>query len=114
MKLQYGWLLPLVLVLLSTTNVLAQQDATEDIRSKLEEIAVIDQKVMMPMRDGVRLCTDIYRPKTDEPVPIIFSRTPYNFNSWRDGEESTRTYRRAMQYRTAKNWRSSSAPRAWS
>jgi len=36
---------------------------------------------MMPMRDGIRLCTDIYRPKTDQPVPVIFSRTPYNFGS---------------------------------
>ena len=49
------------------------------------------------MRDGVRLCTDIYRPKTDQKVPVIFSRTPYNFNGWRDGEESTRTYQRAME-----------------
>ena len=30
---------------------------------KLQEIAIIDQKVMMPMRDGIRLATDIYRPK---------------------------------------------------
>ena len=30
---------------------------------KLKEIAVVDQKVMMPMRDGIRLATDIYRPK---------------------------------------------------
>lgn len=70
--------------------------AQSDIRQQLEEIAIIDQKVMMPMRDGIRLATDIYRPKTDEKVPIIFSRTPYNFNSWRDGEESTRTYQRAL------------------
>jgi len=48
------------------------------------------------MRDGVRLATDVYRPKTDEPVPIIFSKTPYNFNTWRDGEMSTRTYRAAL------------------
>jgi putative CocE/NonD family hydrolase len=53
---------------------------------KLAEIAIIDQKVMMPMRDGIRLATDIFRPKTDKPVPVIFSRTPYNFNSWGDGE----------------------------
>ena len=65
-------------------------------REKLEEIAIIDQKIMMPMRDGVRLATDIYRPKTNEKVPIIFSRTPYNFNSWGDGEERTRTYERAL------------------
>ncbi len=66
-------------------------------REKLEEIAIIDQKVMVPMRDGIRLATDIYRPKTDEKVPIIFSRTPYNFNSWGDGKERTRTYSRAYE-----------------
>ena len=64
---------------------------------KLHEIAIVDQKVMMPMRDGIRLATDIYRPKTDEKVPIIFSRTPYNFNSWGDGEQRTRTAQRAYE-----------------
>ncbi len=64
---------------------------------KLSEIAIIDQKVMMPMRDGIRLATDIYRPKTKDKVPIIFSRTPYNFNSWVDGEERTRTAERAYE-----------------
>ncbi len=63
----------------------------------LQEIAVIDQKVMMPMRDGIRLATDIYRPKGDQKVPIIFSRTPYNFNSWGDGEQRTRTAERAYE-----------------
>ncbi|MEM9325025.1 MAG: CocE/NonD family hydrolase [Bacteroidota bacterium] len=67
------------------------------IREQLEAIAIFDQKVMMPMRDGVRLATDIYRPKTDEKVPIIFSRTPYNFNGWGDGKERTRTYERAYE-----------------
>ena len=79
-----------------STAILAQSAAT-DIRSQLESIAIVDQKVMMPMRDGIRLCTDIYRPKTDQPVPVIFSRTPYNFNSWGDGEEKTRTYQRALE-----------------
>lgn len=68
-----------------------------NILQKMEEIAIIDQKVMMPMRDGVRLATDIYRPKTEEKVPIIFSRTPYNFNSWGDGEQRTRTVERAYE-----------------
>ena len=69
--------------------------AQDDILKKLEAIAVIDQKVMMPMRDGVRLATDIYRPKGDKPVPIIFSRTPYNFNSWGNGEMRTGNYQAA-------------------
>ena len=37
----------------------------------------------MPMRDGVRLATDVYRPKdASTKVPTIFVRTPYNFNYW--------------------------------
>ncbi len=83
--------------LLATTCAFAQQSAPIDYRAELEKIAVIDQKVMMPMRDGVRLCTDIYRPKTENAVPIIFSKTPYNFNSWRDGKESARSYRSALE-----------------
>ena len=71
--------------------------AQEDILNELEAIAIIDQKVMMPMRDGIRLATDIYRPKTDEKVPIIFSRTPYNFNTWRDGKQELRTAERALE-----------------
>ena len=43
--------------------------AQEDDLAALEEIAIFEQKVMMPMRDGVRLATDIYRPKTGDPVP---------------------------------------------
>jgi len=69
----------------------------KNILEQLEEIAIVDQKVMMPMRDGIRLATDIYRPKTDQPVPIIFSRTPYNFNSYRDGELVTRTLETALE-----------------
>ena len=35
--------------------------------------------VMVPMRDGVRLATDIYLPRTTaRPLPTIFWRTPYN------------------------------------
>ncbi|MDC7998300.1 CocE/NonD family hydrolase [Gilvibacter sediminis] len=84
----------LFFLLLTPHWVVAQDD---DVLKKLEEIAIIDQKVMMPMRDGVRLATDIYRPKTDQPVPIIFSRTPYNFNSWGDGKQRTRTAQRAYE-----------------
>ena len=70
---------------------------SQDIIQKMNEIAIIDQKVMMSMRDDVRLATDIYRPRTEQKVPIIFSRTPYNFNSYRDGELRTRTYERAYE-----------------
>lgn len=87
------FIVPFLVLILSFTSVCIAQ---EDIVKQLEEIAIIDQKVMMPMRDGVRLATDIYRPKTDEPVPVIFSKTPYNFNSWRDGEFRSGGMRRAL------------------
>jgi len=75
---------------------LSAQD-TAAIYRKLDSIAIIDQKVMMPMRDGVRLATDIYRPKGNAKVPIVFSRTPYNFNTWIDGKMTTRTLEDAYQ-----------------
>ena len=71
--------------------------AQDNILQELEELAIVNQKIMIPMRDGIRLATDIYRPKTDQKVPIIFSRTPYNFNSWGDGEQRTRTAKRALE-----------------
>jgi putative CocE/NonD family hydrolase len=53
------------------------------IEKELEDVAIIDRKVMVPMKDGVRVAADIYRPKdTSKKYPIIFSRTPYNFNFW--------------------------------
>jgi len=64
------------------------QDAAS-IYQKLDSIAVIDQKVMMSMRDGIRLATDIYRPKGEGKYPVVFSRTPYNFNTWVDGKMGT-------------------------
>ncbi|MCA6404087.1 MAG: CocE/NonD family hydrolase [Cytophagales bacterium] len=79
----------LLLLFVATFN-LGWSQQLNDIYKKLEAIAVIDQKVMMPMRDGVKLATDIYRPKGDAKVPIVFSRTPYNFNTWGDGEMRTR------------------------
>ena len=70
------------------TKLIAQR---EEIEKQLEDIAIIDRKVMVPMRDGKRMQADIYRPKdTAKKYPIIFSRTPYNFNFW---DVRTGTYR---------------------
>jgi len=38
---------------------------------------------MIPMRDGIHIPADIYRPKdTSQKYPTIWVRTPYNFNYW--------------------------------
>ena len=51
-------------------------DAARAELAKRDEVQTI---VMMPMRDGVRLATNIYRPKNAEgPLPTIFWKTPYN------------------------------------
>jgi uncharacterized protein len=62
------------------TQLRARRDSLE---KELESVAVIDRKIMVPMRDGARMATDIYRPKNvSGKVPIVFVRTPYNFNFW--------------------------------
>jgi putative CocE/NonD family hydrolase len=59
-----------------------------DVENELQSLAIVERKVMMPMKDGIRLATDIYRPKGASPgspantVPTIWVRTPYNFNFW--------------------------------
>src|SRR5215510_15023391 len=61
----------------------AEKQRRWDIENELQSIADVDRKVMMPMPDGIRLATDIYRPKNGSgKVPIVFVRTPYNFNFW--------------------------------
>ncbi|MFO1006180.1 MAG: CocE/NonD family hydrolase [Planctomycetaceae bacterium] len=39
---------------------------------------VTTSQVMVPMRDGVRLATDIYRDSAVEKAPVVLMRTPYN------------------------------------
>jgi len=57
--------------------------ARNETEKKLESIAIIERKLMVPMSDGKRMATDVYRPKdTSKKYPVIFVRTPYNFNYW--------------------------------
>ena len=61
-------------------QLVARRDSLE---KELESIAVIDRKVMVPMRDGARMQFDIYRPKNATgAVPTVFVRTPYQMNYW--------------------------------
>ena len=57
--------------------------ARNDMEKELASVAVIERKLMVPMRDGKRMATDVYRPKDQSrKYPTIFVRTPYNFNYW--------------------------------
>ena len=53
------------------------------IENELQSLAVVERKVMIPMRDGIRIQADIYYPKDGgRKYPAIWVRTPYNFNWW--------------------------------
>ena len=41
-----------------------------------QSLAVVERKLMIPMRDGVRMQFDVYRPKNVQRAPAIFVRTP--------------------------------------
>jgi hypothetical protein len=61
-------------------ELIAARNATE---KELADLAIVERKLMVPMRDGKRMATDVYRPRdTSKKYPIIFVRTPYNFNFW--------------------------------
>ena len=61
-------------------ELVSRRNATE---KALQSIAIVERKLMVPMRDGKRMATDVYRPKdTSGRYATIFVRTPYNFNYW--------------------------------
>jgi putative CocE/NonD family hydrolase len=72
-------------------QLIAQRNESE---KALEAVAIIERKLLVPMRDGKRMATDVYRPKdVSKKYPTIFVRTPYNFNYWdvRNGAPSDMT-----------------------
>lgn len=59
-------------------------DSDEEARAKLRALSEHEDTVMVPMRDGVRLATDVWRPKNVEgPLPTVFYRTPYDVHQLR-------------------------------
>ena len=54
-----------------------------EVENELASLAIIERKLMIPMRDGVRISADVYYPKdASKKYPAIWVRTPYNFNYW--------------------------------
>jgi putative CocE/NonD family hydrolase len=82
----------LLLAAITLSSSLSAQPAVSDaevvarrqqLEAELQRVADVHRSVMMPMRDGTRLMTDIYVPKQRSgPVPLILSKTPYNMNWW--------------------------------
>ncbi len=55
---------------------------------------VIEKDVAVPMRDGVVLRADVYRPAGDGPFPVLVYRTPYGKH---EAVQSYQTHRRAVE-----------------
>ena len=70
--------LVLALALASTACVAATPRERQ--LERLKRLAVVEANVMVPLRDGVRMATDVVRPKGDAKVPAILMRTPYRKN----------------------------------
>lgn len=76
-------LLALPLCLLAQPAAPDPRPARHATEKELQSLAIVERKIMVPMRDGKRMAADVYRPKdTSKKYPIIFVRTPYNFNYW--------------------------------
>ena len=46
-----------------------------------------ERNVMVPMRDGVRLATDVYRPDSPGRFPVLVTRGPYGKDGYADNQE---------------------------
>ena len=64
----------------ATPELIAKRNSLEQ---ELQSIAIVDRKLMVPMRDGKRMATDVYRPARNgtavtERLPVLLQRTPYD------------------------------------
>jgi predicted acyl esterase len=53
------------------------QDASDSLLSRPEYEVIVERNVGVPMRDGIKLATDIYSPDKEGKNPVILVRTPY-------------------------------------
>jgi putative CocE/NonD family hydrolase len=70
-----------VTILLFVPRHSAAQQTASDYSTRFDKT-----EVMIPMRDGARLHTEIYTPKdATQPLPILFERTPYGISTSNNG-----------------------------
>ena len=54
---------------------------TSPARSATPNTVTYERNVLVPMRDGVKLHADIYRPDAEGKYPVLLTRTPYDKNN---------------------------------
>jgi putative CocE/NonD family hydrolase len=71
------FLFTLTIAIFYTPLAFAQQDKRDDLAKIFDK-----REVMIPVRDGVKLHTEIYKPKdANKPLPILLDRTPYGISA---------------------------------
>jgi len=74
----------LVVLLLAAVGTVCSAGARvprQKLLERLRQVAEVEIDVMVPMRDGVRLATDVVRPKGEGKHPVVLLRTPYRKNA---------------------------------
>src|SRR5688572_319218 len=82
-------------MLMAAGPVVAQQE------DAIDHAMTVEYNVRIPMRDGVRLSADIYRPRGAARHPTIFQLTPYSNNSNGSLEGAASWVKRGYAYVTA-------------
>jgi hypothetical protein len=75
------WIVLVVAVLIASPAVLFAQRPDPGKYSAEQHAVSVVRGVRVPMRDGVRLSVDIYRPEGDGRFPGVLIQTPYNNNT---------------------------------
>ncbi len=75
MRKNWSWMLRIAFLFAAILCVPSFAQVTR--AQKSYEIS-FESNVPVKMRDGVTLRADIYRPKTDEKLPVLLTRTPYD------------------------------------
>ena len=70
----------MALVLLCAAAVRADDDIARKAAEALKHLpeGMTHQHLMMPLRDGVKLATEVFKPAGDGPWPVVLMRTPYS------------------------------------
>ena len=75
------WLMCTSLIIVSSVATIALSDT-----NSRSDTTVREFNVRVPMRDGVILSADIYRPSAPEKVPVVLIRTPYTKSTMKYAE----------------------------
>ena len=75
------WCVALLLLLLANGKTTADETV-------VVEKVIFEENVMVPMRDGVKLATNLYRKESTQPSPVLLMRTPYGKlgKGWKEGD----------------------------